>query len=153
MTDLRPSPRQLGLEFPGTPGTTNSIVDVADVSVGYWHHDGLNSEGRPVRTGVTAILPMGDAPLLYACPAAIHSQNGNGEMTGSHWIRDSGRMSSPVLITNTHAVGAAHSGAVAWMVECVKNTSIASQPIQRTIPVLSFYNLYNNQSQILAICL
>ena len=121
MTDLRPSPRQLGLELPGTPGTTNSIVDVADVSVGYWHHDGLNSEGRPVRTGVTAILPMGDAPLLYACPAAIHSQNGNGEMTGSHWIRDSGRMSSPVLITNTHAVGAAHSGAVAWMVECYKH--------------------------------
>lgn len=121
MIDLRPSPRQLGIEFQGTTGATNSIVDVADVSVGYWHHDGLNGEGRPIRTGVTAILPMGDAPLLYACPAAVHSQNGNGEMTGSHWIRDSGRMSSPVLITNTHAVGATHSGAVGWMVDRYKD--------------------------------
>lgn len=114
---LRPSPRQFGLVFAGTPGATNSIVDVADVSVGYWHHDGLNTEGRPIRTGVTAILPMGDAPQLQSCPAAIHSQNGNGEMTGSHWIRDSGRMSCPVLITNTHAVGAAHEAAVSWMVQ------------------------------------
>lgn len=121
MTFFRPSPRQLGLDFSGKPGATNSIVDVADVSVGYWHQDGLDGQGRPVRTGVTAILPMGDAPLLHACPAAIHSQNGNGEMTGSHWIRDSGRMSSPVLITNTHAVGAAHEAAVAWMVERYKD--------------------------------
>lgn len=117
MTPSRPSPRQWGIEFPGTPGLTNSIVDVGDVSVGYWHHDGLNAEGRPVRTGVTALLPMGDAPRLLSCAAAIHSQNGNGEMTGSHWIHDSGRMSSPVLITNTHAVGAAHQAAVAWMVQ------------------------------------
>lgn len=117
MNPIRPSPRQCGLEFSGTPGLTNSIVDVADVSVGYWHHDGLNAQGRPVRTGVTAILPMGDAPKLQSCLAAIHSQNGNGEMTGSHWIGDSGRMSSPVLITNTHAVGAAHEAAVAWMVQ------------------------------------
>jgi D-aminopeptidase len=117
---FRPGPRDLGLEFSGTPGATNSIVDVSDVSVGYWHHDGLNGSGLPVRTGVTAILPMGDAPLLYACPAAIHSQNGNGEMTGSHWIRDSGRMSSPVLITNTHAVGAAHEASVGWMVQRYK---------------------------------
>lgn len=117
MTPSRPSPRQIGLQFPGTPGTTNAIVDVADVSVGYWHHDGLNADGRPFRSGVTAILPMGDAPLLMSCPAAVHSQNGNGEMTGSHWVRDSGRMSSPVLITNTHAVGAAHEAAVAWMTQ------------------------------------
>jgi D-aminopeptidase len=118
---LRPSPRECGLAFSGTPGVTNSIVDVADVSVGYWDHDGLNAEGRPFRTGVTAILPMGDSPLLMSCPAAIHSQNGNGEMTGSHWIKDSGRLNSPVLITNTHAVGAAHEAAVSWMAERYKD--------------------------------
>ena len=121
MNPLRPSPRECGLAFSGTPGVTNSIVDVADVSVGYWDHDGLNAEGRPFRTGVTAILPMGDSPLLMSCPAAIHSQNGNGEMTGSHWIKDSGRLNSPVLITNTHAVGAAHEAAVNWMTQRYKD--------------------------------
>jgi D-aminopeptidase len=118
---LRPSPRESGLGFSGTPGATNSIVDVADVSVGYWHHDGLNAQGQAFRSGVTAILPMGDAPLLRSCPAAIYSQNGNGEMTGSHWIKDSGRLNSPVLITNTHAVGAAHEAAVGWMAQRYKD--------------------------------
>jgi len=113
----RPSPRDCGLAFSGKPGATNSIVDVAEVSVGYWHHNGLNAQGRPFRSGVTAILPMGDAPQLMSCPAAIHAHNGNGEMTGSHWVLDSGRLSSPVLITNTHAVGAAHEAAVGWMAQ------------------------------------
>ncbi|MDE2394187.1 MAG: P1 family peptidase [Burkholderiales bacterium] len=117
MTSRRPLPRELDLPLEGEPGPTNSIADVGAVAVGYWQVDEAGAHGRPFRTGVTAILPFGAEQTLLSCPAAVHSQNGNGEMTGSHWIRDSGRMASPILITNTHGVGAAHEAAVRWMVE------------------------------------
>lgn len=108
--------RDLGLPFPGTPGPLNAITDVPGVSVGFTT---LNDPAQGLRTGVTAILPRPapDSPDLPPRPVAAgqFSLNGNGEMTGSHWIRDGGYFWGPVMITNTHAVGAVHQGAVEWM--------------------------------------
>jgi D-aminopeptidase len=105
--------REWGLPFPGDPGPRNAIVDVPGLAVGTWERIDASDPGRPavlqpgigpVRTGVTAVR------------AAIHALNGNGEMTGSHWIRHHGAFLGPVLLTNTHAVGACHEAAVRWMV-------------------------------------
>ncbi len=113
----RPTPRTLGIPFAGVPGPANAITDVPGVAVGYWTHDALLPDGLPFRSGVTAILPLGDAPALRRCAAGVHAQNGNGELTGSHWVRDSGRLTGPVMITNTHAVGAVHEGTVRWLID------------------------------------
>src|SRR5687768_9210043 len=100
--------RDLGVPFEGTPGSWNAITDVAGVEVG--HLTLISGEGKlvvgkgPVRTGVTAILPRGKkngAPVF----AGWFSLNGNGEMTGTTWIEESGFLEGPVLITNTHSVG------------------------------------------------
>lgn len=119
--DGRPRGRGLGLPFAGTTGPTNSIVDVAGVEVGavtLVRGDGPLTVGRgPVRTGVTAILPRGKAGGAQAVFAGIHSLNGNGELTGSHWIVESGRCEGPVTITNTHSVGRARDASVRWLVE------------------------------------
>lgn len=112
--------RGLGLPFPGTPGPANAITDVAGVEVGavtLIRGDGPLVVGRgPVRTGVTAILPRGRTGVAAPVFAGIHSLNGNGELTGSHWIVESGRCEGPVTITNTHSVGRARDAAVRWMV-------------------------------------
>lgn len=113
----RPTPRELGIPLDGVPGAANAITDVPGVAVGYWTHDALLPDGLPFRSGVTAILPLGDVPWLGRCAAGLHSQNGNGELTGSHWVRDSGRLAGPVMITNTHAVGAVHEGTVRWLID------------------------------------
>ena len=63
---------------------------------------------------MTAILPLGRLAVGRSVPAAIHSMNGNGEMTGSHWIAELGALSGPVMITNTHAVDTVHRGVVYW---------------------------------------
>jgi D-aminopeptidase len=110
MTDRRPRARELGIPFAGTPGPWNAITDVPGVEVGYW----TVIEGTDVRTGVTAIHPRGSANPGDPVVAGTHNQNGNGEMTGVSWIAESGTMSGPVCITNTHAVGVAHAGIVAW---------------------------------------
>jgi D-aminopeptidase len=107
----KPRARSLGLQFQGTPGTLNSITDVPGLEVGYV----TLVEGDRVRTGVTAIHPRGKTDPADPVAAGFHSQNGNGEMTGVSWIEESGTCAGPVAITNTHAVGVAHAGIIAWL--------------------------------------
>jgi D-aminopeptidase len=105
-----PRARSLGLPFRGTPGTNNAITDVPGIDVGYQ----TLIQKDNVRTGVTAIHPRGKANPGDPVAAGFHSQNGNGEMTGVAWIEESGTFSGPIAITNTHAVGIAHAGIIAW---------------------------------------
>jgi L-aminopeptidase/D-esterase-like protein len=109
----KPRARALGIPFGGTPGPLNAITDVPGVEVGY----ATLIEGDRIRTGVTAIHPRGPAGTGDPVAAGFHSQNGNGEMTGVSWINESGTFDGPVAITNTHAVGIAHAGIIAWTVE------------------------------------
>lgn len=112
-TPQKPRARDLGLPFPGTPGPLNSITDVAGVAVGFCT---LTDPAQKMRTGVTAILPRpGTEPRPVW--AGQYALNGNGEMTGTHWINDAGYFIGPICITNTHGVGAAHTGATRWMIE------------------------------------
>ena len=109
----KPRARDLGVPFEGTPGRLNAITDVPGVSVGYTTL--IRDEGKhAVRTGVTAILPRGSATLTQPVYAGIFSLNGNGEMTGSHWIEESGALEGPLMITNTHSVGAVHDAVIRW---------------------------------------
>ncbi len=110
----KPRARDLGLPFDGRPGPLNAITDVPGVTVGMTT---LVDPSRRCRTGVTAIRPRQDADIPQPVWAGFHSLNGNGEMTGTHWINDAGYFEGPVLITNTHAIGAAHEGATSWMQE------------------------------------
>jgi D-aminopeptidase len=113
----RPRARDLGITFGGAPGALNAITDVAGVEVG--HTTLISGEGRlvvgrgPVRTGVTAVLPRGrgsNDPVF----AATYALNGNGEMTGTIWIDESGLLYGPVMITNTHSVGVVRDAVVDW---------------------------------------
>lgn len=114
-----PRARALGITPPGTPGPANAITDVAGVQVGYRTLVGGDGPLRvghgPVRTGVTAILPRGRDGIAVGCAAGWYSMNGNGEMTGTTWIAESGTLRLPVLLTNTHSVGACHEGSIAWV--------------------------------------
>lgn len=109
----KPRARDLGLPFPGTPGPLNAITDVAGVAVGFTT---LTDPAQKMRTGVTAVIPR---PGREARPvmAGQATLNGNGEMTGTHWINDAGYFLGPVCITNTHGIGAVHHGAVRWMID------------------------------------
>jgi len=107
-----PRARGLGLPFAGRPGAWNAITDVPGLEAGYV----TLIEGDRVRTGVTAIHPRGPAGTGDPVAAGFHAQNGNGEMTGVSWITESGTFTGPIAITNTHAVGVAHAGIVAWTV-------------------------------------
>lgn len=113
-TRAKPRARDLGLPFPGTTGPLNAITDVAGVKVGFCT---LTDPARKMRTGVTAILPRSDTGLPVPVWAGHYALNGNGEMTGTHWIDDAGYMIGPVCITNTHGVGAVHHGATRWMID------------------------------------
>src|SRR5947199_544734 len=112
--------RDLGIPFEGTPGKFNAITDVPGVEVGYTTL--ISGEGKlkvgkgPVRTGVTAILPRGHASLNDPVYAGFFSLNGNGEMTGTAWIEESGFLEGPIIITNTHSVGVARDAVIAWRV-------------------------------------
>ena len=108
-----PRARALGLPFPGTPGPWNAITDVAGVRVGFTT---LTDPARAMRTGVTAIRPRPDKGRPQPVWAGVHALNGNGEMTGTHWVGDAGYFLGPILITNTHGIGACHHGAVEWMI-------------------------------------
>jgi D-aminopeptidase len=110
--DARPRARDLGIPFDGSPGSYNAITDVAGVAVGY----STLIEGEAVRTGVTAILPRGKASADQPVFAGVFSLNGNGEMTGTHWIEESGFLEGPVLITNTHSVGVVRDAAIEWRI-------------------------------------
>lgn len=113
--------RELGLPFPGRTGQFNAITDVPGVQVGYCTRiegDGPLVPGQgPVRSGVTAILPLGDEAQPQPVWAGMFALNGNGEMTGTHWIRDGGYFVGPICITNTHSVGMVHHAAVRWMIQ------------------------------------
>src|SRR5262245_18743825 len=113
----RPRARDIGVPFDGVPGTNNAITDVAGLEVE--HATLIVGEGklrvgkRPVRTGVTAVLPRGrdsSDPVF----AGWFSLNGNGEMTGTTWIEESGFLEGPVLITNTTSVGTVRDAAIKW---------------------------------------
>jgi len=110
--------RELGIRLAGRPGPLNAITDVPGVAVGTVTRveDGP-TPGSAVRTGVTAVLPLGRAGLSRTVPAGLFSMNGNGELTGSHWIAETGSLGGPIMITNTHAVGTVHRGVVDWFVE------------------------------------
>src|SRR5438309_7968366 len=113
--------RDLGIPFEGTPGKFNSITDVPGVEVGYTTL--ISGEGKlevgkgPVRTGVTAILPRGHSSLNDPVYAGFFSLNGNGEMTGTAWVEESGFLEGPIVITNTHSVGVARDAVIAWQVK------------------------------------
>ncbi len=116
----KPRARDLKLDLPGLPGPENAITDVPGLAVGVTTKiEAAPRPGRPlpVRTGVTAILPHAGERDPMPVFAGIHRFNGNGEMTGSHWIEDGGTFLGPVLITNTHSVGMVHHAAVAWMLK------------------------------------
>ncbi len=117
----RPRAREIGLALPGVPGPLNAITDVAGVLVGATtliEGEGPLRPGHgPVRTGVTAILPRGRSAAMIPAWAGISALNGNGEMTGSHWIADGGHFYGPILLTNTHSVGMAHHAAIGWMID------------------------------------
>ncbi len=115
-----PRARDLGIPFDGTPGPFNAITDVAGVTVG--HTTLISGSGKlqtgkgPVRTGVTAVLPRGADSLSNPVFAAWFTQNGNGEMTGTTWIEESGFLEGPVMITNTHSVGVVRDAVIQWRV-------------------------------------
>lgn len=109
--------RGLGIPFEGQTGKLNAITDVKGVEVGFCtliEGEGKLVAGRgPVRTGVTAVLPRGK-DLGEPVFAGWFSLNGNGEMTGTTWVEESGQLDGPVMITNTHSVGAVHEGVIRW---------------------------------------
>src|SRR5437870_1550426 len=113
--------RDLGIPFEGTPGKFNSITDVSGVEVGYTTL--ISGEGKlevgkgPVRTGVTAIIPRGHDSLNDPAYAGYFSLNGNGEMTGTAWLEESGFLEGPIIITNTHSVGVARDAVIAWRIK------------------------------------
>jgi L-aminopeptidase/D-esterase-like protein len=108
----KPRARELGVPLEGSPGPRNAITDVAGVEVG--HRTII--EGESVRTGVTAVWPRGKAtndPVF----GGFFAQNGNGDMTGTHWLAESGFLDGPVLITNTHSVGVVRDAFLGWLVK------------------------------------
>jgi L-aminopeptidase/D-esterase-like protein len=115
-----PRARDLGVPFDGTPGPLDAITDVAGVEVGHVTliegNGALHVGEGPVRTGVTAVLPRGKDPMAKPVFVAWQSQNGNGEMTGTAWIEESGFLEGPVLITNTHSVGVVRDAVIQWRV-------------------------------------
>ncbi|WP_264214305.1 P1 family peptidase [Leisingera thetidis] len=116
--NVKPRARDLGLPFNGETGPYNAITDIKGLKVGFTT---LTDQSRNIRTGVTAILPRGDASEPMPVWAGQYALNGNGEMTGTHWINDAGYFAGPICITNTHSVGMAHHGATRWMIETYKD--------------------------------
>jgi L-aminopeptidase/D-esterase-like protein len=115
----KPRARDIGIPFTGTPGKYNAITDVKGVEVGYStliSGHGKNVRGKgPVRTGVTAILPRGkhNSPVF----ANWYSLNGNGEMTGTTWITESGFLETPIMLTNTNSVGVVRDAVTKWFIK------------------------------------
>ena len=115
----KPRARDLGIPFEGTPGKYNAITDVKGVEVGHStiiSGDGKSVRGKgPVRTGVTAVFPRGKA--FNPVYANWYSLNGNGEMTGTTWITESGFLETPIMITNTNSVGVVRDAVLKWYVD------------------------------------
>lgn len=117
----RPRARDLGVPLDGTSGPLDAITDVGGIEVG--HSTIVRGEGAlkvgegPVRTGVTAVLPRGrTGSLKDPVFAGWFALNGAGEMTGTTWVEESGFLEGPVMLTNTHSIGAVHQGTIAWRV-------------------------------------
>ncbi len=119
-TAMKPRARDLGVPFDGTPGPLNAITDVAGVTVG--HTTLISGEGKlvvgqgPIRTGVTAVFPRGKDVNDTGVFSGWWSLNGNGEMTGTTWVEESGILTGPIMITNTHSVGVVRDGVIQWTV-------------------------------------
>jgi D-aminopeptidase len=111
-----PRARALGVPFEGKPGPLNAITDVAGVTVGQVTLIEDLANGHKVRTGVTAILPRGKDTLATPSFAGWFPLNGNGEMTGTAWIDESGQLEGPIMLTNTHSVGVVRDAVIAWRV-------------------------------------
>src|SRR6266404_5443503 len=120
LSQTKPRARDLGVPFDGQPGPLNAITDVKGVEVG--HTTLISGSGKlkvgegPVRTGVTAVLPRGKDNVDPVF-GAWFTLNGNGEMTGTTWLEDSGFLDGPVMITNTHSVGIVRDAVIAWRVK------------------------------------
>jgi len=116
----KPRARDLGVPFDGTPGPLNAITDVTGVTVG--HTTLISGGGKlvvgqgPVRTGVTAVFPRGKDVDDTGVFAGWWTLNGNGEMTGTTWVEESGILTGPVMITNTHSVGVVRDAVIQWTV-------------------------------------
>ena len=116
----KPRARDLGVPFDGIPGPLNAITDVSGVEVGQVTL--ISGEGKlqvgkgPVRTGVTAILPRGKDSMSNPAFAGWFTLNGNGEMTGTTWVEESGFLEGPVMITNTHSIGVVRDAVIQWRV-------------------------------------
>ena len=117
----KPRARDLGVPFNGITGINNAITDVEGVEVGYStliSGTGDNVIGKgPVRTGVTAIFPRGKSNKFSPVYANWYSLNGNGEMTGTTWVTESGFLETPIMITNTNSVGVVRDAVLKWYVD------------------------------------
>ena len=117
----KPRGRDLGVPFVGVTGEFNAITDVKGVEVGYStiiSGNGKNIVGEgPIRTGVTAIFPRGKAKKFSPVYANWYSLNGNGEMTGTTWVTESGFLETPIMITNTNSVGEVRQAVLKWFVD------------------------------------
>ena len=115
----KPRARDIGIPFKGQPGQYNAITDVQGVEVGHStliHGYGANTLGEgPIRTGVTAVFPRGK--LNNPVFANWYSLNGNGEMTGTTWVTESGFLETPIMITNTNSVGVVRDAVLEWFVD------------------------------------
>ena len=139
----RPRGRELGIPFPGKTGPENAITDVPGVAVG--HVTLISGEGKvvpgqgPVRTGVTAILtrPKGDWDFVMA---ATFNQNGNGDMTGVNWIRESGFLEGPILLTGTHSVGTVRDATIPWEIARGRQFEFTYPIVSETFDSLSDAN-------------
>src|ERR1700757_5198012 len=135
--ETKPRARSLGIPFDGVPGPVNAITDVKGVEVGHTtliSGDAASPPGAgPVRTGVTAILPRGkdsNEPVF----AGWFTENGNGEMTGTTWVEDSGFLEGPIMITNTHSVGIVRDAVIAWR---LKHHGVGKDGYSWSLPVVA----------------
>ncbi|MGI9202548.1 MAG: P1 family peptidase [Woeseiaceae bacterium] len=132
--DDAPRSRDLGIPFDGEPGQYNAITDVPGVTVGFETIIADLDDEKAVRTGVTAILPRGGQTNHRPVFGGWFSLNGNGEMTGTTWVEESGFIEGPIMITNTHSVGAVHEGTIRWRFE---NGAADSSGAWWSLPVIA----------------
>jgi D-aminopeptidase len=132
--DDDPRARDLGIPFDGTPGRYNAITDVPGVTVGFETIVRDLPDNKAVRSGVTAILPRGSETNNQPVYGGWFSLNGNGEMTGTTWVEESGFIEGPIMITNTHSVGAVHEGTIRWRFE---NGAADSSGYWWSLPVIA----------------
>lgn len=111
-----PRARDIGISFSGISGMYNAITDVSGVTVGYRTITKDLEDQKAIRTGVTVILPRGKETLNHSVFGGWFSLNGNGEMTGTSWLDESGFLEGPIALTNTHSVGAVHDALIKWRV-------------------------------------